>query len=276
MRDSICGSVALLSAFLPLSDLYPQADVADVPSQEIKLPARKGTRKGAPERSFFLIGPERSDNTPEKGYGLVLVLPGGPGTRDFHPFVKRIYKNALGEDWMAAQLIAPAWARSKEIVWPTRANAPKGLETELFVEDVVTHVARRRKLDPSRVLLLTWSSGGPAAYAISLAKRKSVTGFFVAMSVFKPNELPPLREARGEAYYLLHSPEDPVCPYRMAEDAKERLSKAGARVALRTYSGGHGWKGDVYGSLREGFSWLKKHRAPADRQMWPKSRRRPR
>ena len=80
------------------------------------------------------------------------------------------------------------------------------------------------------------------------------------MSVFKPDTLPSLKAAKGQAYYLLHSPQDFI-PMRMPEDAKEKLSKKGAEVELATYAGGHGWKGDVYGNLRRGFEWLEENHA---------------
>jgi hypothetical protein len=42
------------------------------------------------------------------------------------------------------------------------------------------------------------------------------------------------------------------------------LRRAGAKVQLRTYDGGHGWRGDVYGEIRRGIGWLEvNHSAPA-------------
>jgi len=254
------GSAPLLA---PAAESAPEpADIADIPSEEVRL-AAKGAKKGAAEASYFFIGPKKDVKVPEKGYGLLIVLTGGDGGRDFLPFVKRIYKNALGDDWVAAQPIAPAWDRSKEIVWPLRATRGRGpvAATEDVVADVIADAAKRVKVDPARIYLLTWSSGGPAAYAISLEKRKAITGFFIAMSVFKPQDLGPLAEAKGEAYYLLHSPDDQVCPFRMAQDAEKVLPKAGAKVKLVTYEGGHGWRGPVYDWIRDGVAWLDQNHA---------------
>lgn len=280
MRAHRTTAVAFALTLLSVAQAQPlsaQDDVAAIVSEEIELPHRKGTSKEATKRTYFFIGPKTGAEAPKRGYALLLVLPGGAGGRDFHPFVKRIYQNAVGDDWVAAQLVSVPWARSKQLVWPTVRNAPKGrgLETELFIEDVVTDVARRAPLDPRRVFVVAWSSSGPAAYATSLQKRKSVTGFYIAMSVFKPQQLPPLKEARREAYFLLHSPQDQVCPHRMAIDAETRLTKAGARVQLRNYEGGHGWRGNVYGNLREGLGWLDENRSPPDRSVWPRRRLRP-
>jgi hypothetical protein len=65
-------------------------DVADVPSQDL----RAG---GDAQKRYFLIGPAKDAKAPAAGYGLVVILPGGDGSADFHPFVKRIFKNSLPE-----------------------------------------------------------------------------------------------------------------------------------------------------------------------------------
>jgi predicted esterase len=85
------------------------------------------------------------------------------------------------------------------------------------------------------------------------------------MSVFNPKFLPSMKGARGHAYYLYHSPQDRVCPYRMAEQAKTTLAENGAKVSLGTYDGGHGWRGNVYDDIRAGVAWLEKNPGKADR-----------
>jgi predicted esterase len=42
----------------------------------------------------------------------------------------------------------------------------------------------------------------------------------------------------------------------MARSAKEQLCEKGTDVKLETYPGGHGWRGNVFGALRGGVSWL--------------------
>jgi predicted esterase len=188
----------------------------------------------------------------------LIVMPGGDGSADFHPFVRRIYKHALGEDFLIAQPVAVQWHPNQKIVWPTRKNKVAGqrFATEDFVNSVVEDVAAKHKLDRNAIFTLSWSSSGPAAYAIALAKKTPVTGSYIAMSVFKPNDLPPLENGKGRVFYIEHSPEDQVCPFRMAEEAKESLEKAGATVHFNTYDGGHGWLGDVFGRVRSGVDWL--------------------
>ncbi len=115
---------------------------------------------------------------------------------------------------MVAEPVAVKWAKDQQIVWPGRKLPTAGMKfgTEEFIEAVIADVARQHKLDRGRIFTLAWSSSGPAAYAASLQAKRSVTGSFVAMSVFRPDWLPPLEAAKGHAYYLYHSQEDRVCP----------------------------------------------------------------
>ena len=46
----------------------------------------------------------------DEGFKLLLVLPGGDGSADFNPFVRRIHKNALDGSYVVAELVAPAWS----------------------------------------------------------------------------------------------------------------------------------------------------------------------
>jgi predicted esterase len=250
------GILILTAAALAAArgDEDPAADVADIPARELKA-------GGDADKRYFLIGPKKDAKAPAEGYGLVLILPGGDGSADFHPFVKRIYKNALPDGYVAAQPVAVQWTDGQQIVWPTKTNPVDKMKftTEEFVEAVIADAAKNHKIDRKRILTLSWSSSGPAAYAASLRDGSSVTGSLVAMSVFNPKYLPPLKGAKGHAYYLYHSEDDRVCPYRMAEQARDKLTENGAKVRLETYEGGHGWRGDVFGDIRNGVEWLEKN-----------------
>ena len=239
--------------------LAAQDDVADIVSQDLR--AEKDEHK-----RYFLIAPPKDAKAPKKGYGLLVVLPGGDGSANFHPFVKRIYKYAVPEGYLLAQPVAVKWTEKQEIVWPTDKNRVEGMKfsTEEFIDAVIKDVAGKYKLDPGRAFTLTWSSSGPAAYAASLSSDR-ITGSFIAMSVFKPDLLPPLEKAKGHAYFLYHSPDDRVCPYRMARQASRELKKSGARVKLATYEGGHGWRAGLYDHIREGVQWLEKNHAARDK-----------
>jgi predicted esterase len=154
--------------------------------------------------------------------------------------------------------VAFNWTPQQQIVWPTRTNRVDGQQfsTEDFVEAVIRDVAEKHPVDKNSVFTLSWSSSGPAAYAISLAENTPVRGSYIAMSVFKPDTLPRISGARGHAYFLDHSPADQVCPFRMAQAAEKALKENGASVVLNTYDGGHGWHGEIYARVTNGIRWL--------------------
>jgi poly(3-hydroxybutyrate) depolymerase len=246
-------TLALLLA-LSAPPALPQDDVAGVPSVEQKI-------GGDAHQRYFEIGPLEHSKQPKNGYALLVVLPGGDGGEGFLAFVKRIAKNVLDKEWLVAEPVSVKWTDSQTIIWPTGETPVPKMEftTEDFVEAVIADLAKRRKIDPERIFVLAWSSSGPAAYAISLRKKKSPTGFYVAMSVFHPKALPPLEGAKGQAYFIDHSPADATCPFKDAQDAEKTLKEKGAKVKLVTYEGGHGWQGNVFGRMKEGIAWLEKN-----------------
>lgn len=214
---------------------------------------------GDSQKTYFLIGAPESRSA-EK-LGLVILLPGGGGGAAFHPFCKRIYKHALGQKYIAAQPVSVKWTARQRIVWPTKNDRVPGAKftTEQFVEEIIGELRDKFKIDPKRIFTLSWSSSGPAAYEISFQQNSPVTGSYIAMSVFRPKAPGWQQTAKKHAYFIDHSPEDKTCPYRMAKKANQLLSAAGAKVKLNTYSGGHGWHGDVYGRIRYGIAWLEKN-----------------
>jgi predicted esterase len=229
---------------------------------------------GDPRKRYFLYGPRTGLRTgpadagaadrPARGpHPLLLVLPGGDGSADFRPFVTNIWREAAPDDMLVAQLVAPRWSAGQfdAVVWPTEGlgwDAAR-FTTEAFVEAVVDDVAARYDVDRERVWLLAWSSGGPAAYA-SLV-RGPATGAFVAMSVFRPEHVGDLAGAAGTRVHILHSPGDFIA-MNFPERARDMLAAAGATTRLETYSGGHGWHGDVFGMIRRGLRWLGEDEEP--------------
>lgn len=231
--------------------VHAQDDVADVPASELHAEDNK-------HKKYFLIGDTDAARAPRSGFGLLVVLPGGDGSEDFLPFVKRVFKNGLPDGYLVAQLVAVKWKTDQKIVWPTEASRVEGkaFTTEAFIESVIKDVKDRHKINKKRVYTLSWSSSGPAAYAAALQDKTAVRGSFIAMSVFKPKQLPNLERAEGRLFYIYHSPDDRVCPFRMAEDARNRLEGVKAKVRFKRYDGGHGWRGNVFGNIREGIDWL--------------------
>ena len=235
--------------------------VAFAPRQDDP-PAPQDFRIGGDEHKRYLLhGAGKDAKAPAGGWKLLVVMPGGEGNADFAPFVGRIRENALGKDWLVVQIVAPVWAeeQAKKNVWPTKLAPWPKMEfscEELFAA-VLEDVGKRVKLDPKVLVTLAWSSSGTLAYSLALQEKTPVTGTFVAMSVWKPEDLPNLKAAKGRSFYILHSPEDFI-PIRMAEDARDQLAKKGAKVEYATYAGGHGWHGDVYGTIRKGVESLAK------------------
>jgi predicted esterase len=212
---------------------------------------------GNDQMRFFLIGPAAKEE-PKDGYHLLLVLPGGDGGADFQPFVTNILVNALPENYLIAQLVAPQWSTNENrIVWPTQKSRDPKMKftTEAFIDAVVAETSKQKKIDAAYVYALGWSSGGPAVYFAAIRPKTPLVGAFVAMSVFKPAELPPAQNLKGRRFYILHSPQDFIA-MRFPQSARDTLKKAGAETTLQTYEGGHGWQGDMFGMIRAGIDWL--------------------
>ncbi|MFO0945177.1 MAG: hypothetical protein U1D30_04405 [Planctomycetota bacterium] len=247
------ATLTMFSMLLLAMTANARDDAADLPTRDL----RAGDDV---HRHYILHGPQKGKAPPEKGYGLLLVLPGGDGSISFSPFVQAIYANGIPEGYLVAQLVSHPWTPTQKVVWPTKKNnVPQSqFTTEDFVDSVIDDVAKREKIDGDRVFTLSWSSSGPACHAVALSNDK-VKGSFIAMSVFHPRTLPPLTNSKGHAYYLFHSPQDRVCPHRFAEQASRELKTAGAKVQLTNYEGGHGWHGDIFGEIHAGIEWLEQN-----------------
>jgi predicted esterase len=234
----------------------PDSDIRDVPAERLHV-------EGNEKMRYFLIGVDKDKPVPESGYRLVVVMPGGNGDALFHPFIRRMWKYAMKEKgFIIAQPVAVRWTPNQYIVWATERDKLEKQEfsTEKFVESVIADVSKRVKVDPNYVFTFSWSSSGPAAYAIALQEKTAVTGSYILMSVFKPEQLPPLEKAKGRLFAIQHSPDDRVCPFRMAKEAEQQLTEHGAAVKFTEYNGGHGWHGNIYGLIRENLDWLVEQR----------------
>lgn len=249
------GASAAWEAF-PLDRGVPVAgplDVATVPALALRA-------ENDPDKRYLLIGGARAAATPPRGgYRLLVVLPSGAGGADFSPFVRRIARHALGDGYLVAQPIATWDEKQKnEIVWPTRTNPWPGMKfsTEAFVEAVIRDVGRRYPVDARHVFVLGWASGGPPAYALALAEQTPVKGALVAFSIFGPDWLPPLENARHRPFFLLHPTDAPLVPFALAQRAARALRENGGAVELVGYQGGYGWSGDVYAQIRRGVRFL--------------------
>jgi len=219
-------------------------------------------KAGGDEKKRYLVhGPKKDAKEPKGGWKVLYVLPGGDGGENFKGFVKNIRKQVYTDDYIEVQLIAPKWTENQGIVWPTKAVPldEAKFTTEEHFDAVHKEVTKDHKVNPKYVFALGWSSGGPPVYTLALSDKSPITGAYVAMSVFKPKEYPKLANAKGRPFFIDHSPDDKTCPFRMAEDARDTLKKAGAEVEFVTYEGGHGWKGPIWERLKKGREHLEKY-----------------
>lgn len=277
-RSPLPLATLLATAFLGSTALHAQSDekpapevpkdIADVHSYELHAGADANKR-------YFLLGFDPERKAPGEGYKLLLIMPGGGGGADFEYFCRRIWKNALDEDYVVAQLVSKKWTEEQQVVWPTDGLKVAEMEfsTEDFLAAVIEDVETRLPVDRSQIFTLSWSSSGPAAYAAALQKKSRITGSFIAMSVFKPDQLPPLQQGKNRPFFIMHSEGDRVCPMRMARDAEAKLTKAKATVEFHEYEGGHGWSRTIWSDMKKGIAFLEENHAKAMRA--PKAKRVP-
>jgi len=195
------------------------------------------------DQKYFLIE-HKSVSATNHARGLILILPGGPGSADFLPFCANVLTlYGIPDDFVAAELVAPQWSKDENrVVWPSKAfpDPQSKFTTEEFLAAVTKDVCRLRKIDERYIFTLGWSSSGHVLYSDSLYDPK-VRGSIIAMSRFLPDRLGKLDQARGKNYFLYHSPEDQICPFGEAQLAERSLKEQGAKVKLVSYMGGHGW-----------------------------------
>ena len=239
---------------------YPSALIASVLALLLPAAARAGdddllTVKDQPQQKYYLIG--AGGAAKDKPHGLLLVMPGGDGSAEFHPFVKSI-QGSLPDGYLVAQLVAVASKNEKQVVWPTEKlkDQKQTFPTQEFIENVVQAVRAKHKLDDTRIFTLGWSSSGSAAYGSVLTPKSPVKGAVVAMSVFQPGVLPDLAGAKGKRVAILHAKGDKLIPIRIAETAEKRLIEAGAHVQFVEMPGGHGWGDDPLGRIGAAVEWL--------------------
>ncbi len=227
-------------------------DIRDVPSRRIAL-------GGDPNRAYRIVGLQAKQPVPPKGYKLLVVLPGGDGSDDFRWFIRRMKKNAVPNDMLVAQIIAPRWSdwQANNLVWPTRPNPFYGMKfpTEQLIEDVIADVRRQTHLAPDQIYALAWSSSGPAVYTAVASPRSSLRGAFIAMSVFRPAELPAPSALAGKRFFLYHSSHDFI-PIQQAHEAEQFMRAHGAKTQFREYQGTHGWTGNTFEDIHAGLDWL--------------------
>jgi predicted esterase len=274
MRAVSCLLAALVVALaMGCSPQAPDSKAAPEPpkqsAQEWKRPAEiqesiaveRCHAGGNAKQQYFLMR-HRGPVKPANRQGLVVIVPGGPGTAEFLPFGANVLTAlAIPDDFLVAQLVAPQWRPGDDrIVWPSHVFPDEKAEftTEAFLSAVIDEVSKKEAIDERFVFTLGWSSSGHVLYSASTRVPK-VRGAVIAMSRFLPLRYVETDKLKGKAYYLYHSPDDRTCPFAEAELAVKTLQEHGAHAKLVSYKGGHGWQPfTFYGDrIKEGIVWLK-------------------
>ena len=222
-------------------------------------------------KSCWFVLPARDGKVgkPGRPAGLVVLLPGGNGSRDFLPFVENGLCAQLPDDCIGALVTSVKWRPEQEIVWPTATNKVPDMAwtTEQHVRAVVAELEREHTIDPARRCVVAWSSSGPAMYPLLAAADGPFSRAYLAMSIW-PRDLRELGAVKGRRYVLDQSPDDEVTTFAHARAAFEALTKAQAVVRVSTYAGGHGWLDNPLPRFRDGMAWLLSD-APAPVPKWP-------
>ena len=126
-------------------------------------------------------------------------------------------REVLGEDWLVAELVSVKWKPIRNMVWPTKLSPVPKMEftTEEFAADVVADVGQAPQDRQAIRLRARVVVERARDLHLSLAEKPIITGAYVAMAVFHPRELPPLKAAKGRAWFIDHSPEDETVRSRM-------------------------------------------------------------
>lgn len=223
---------------------------------------------GDAKKKYFLRRPEslkQGDSLP-----LVLILPGGNGqAREFLPWLTQLHRES-GRGMVFAVLSAPVWSEDENrVVWVTTNWMSKyknaTFPVERFIGEAVEDLRAKKLFTIEKVLLLGWSSSGPALYSAALEKEKvPYDGYYILSSVFKPEQLE-MKFAKGKKFYLHQGSEDQVTALHFAKRAEKDLKKNGAVVTLEVFQGGHGFAMEnPFESVRKGLDWLLEKRKSSE------------
>ena len=210
-----------------------------------------------PQSCYFLTEPKRQVAA-GRALGLLVVLPGGNGSEEFLPFVAGSLSECAPTAFLCAMLTAPKWAPGQKIVWPTKALPEAGMQypTEDYGRAVIDDVGKRHQLDASKIVLLGWSSSGPAIHEVLASGKSPSQRAYVAMSVWKGKDAAAVAATKGMRIVLDQSRDDKVTPFVQAEQALQMLTAAGATVRMMAHKGDHGWTDAPLPRVTEGLRWL--------------------
>jgi hypothetical protein len=234
---------------------------------QAKSAAVEATLPALPKSLYFVVPAVKP--VAGKPQGLVVVLPGGDGSREFLPWVENALLAQRPDDCIGALITSVKWQPDQEIIWPTDASKVPGMEytTEQYVRAVVAEIEKATPVDPARRVVVAWSSSGPAIHALLATKDSPFHRAYIAMAIW-PQGLGELGHVKGRRYVLDQSPEDQTTIFQHVRTAHAALTKAGAQVRVTTYAGGHGWHDEPLPRIAKGFEWLLSNE-PAPKPEWP-------
>jgi len=243
--------------------------LAAAPAQEAKSAATEHTLAALPNSLYFVVPPRRPPAEGKRG-PLLVVLPGGTGSRDFLPFVENGICGQAPDDCTGVLITAVKWQPDQGIIWPTEKNKVPGMQytTDAYVRAVVAEVEKTQAIDPLQRVVLAWSSSGPAIYPLMVTKDSPFQRAYIAMSIWPGGQLGDLAAVKGRRFFLDQSPEDERTKFFHVREAVPALAKAGAVVRLSVYHGEHGWGEAPLPRIREGLRWLLGDK-PAPKPEWP-------
>lgn len=221
------------------------------------------------DRAPFFVIPPRAEAA--ESLALLVVMPGGPGSRDFLSWVENGILGAAPDDCVGLMMTATKWRDDQRIVWPSAKSKVPGMRytSESHVLAAVAAVRERfPRIADGRIALLAWSSSGPVAYSLLCGKNVPFSRGYVAMSVWRDLSKGEIGAAEGRRFVLEQSPEDTTTTFPHVREAYAALTDAGAIVRLSTYAGGHGWHDRPIPRLRQNLAWLYGDEA-APAPVWP-------
>lgn len=218
----------------------PPGGRADAPPQvsETALALGDGT-----ELRYAISVPDAYDDASRDPRPLVLALhPGGRSEYYGSWFLQTVVEPAL-RSW-GAVMIAPDV--------PDRSWATPMAERSVLA--LVEHVLAQHEIDRERVLVTGFSMGGRGVWHLVARHADVFTGAVVMAG--SPGEAD-VAAMSATPLYLIHSPDDDVVPFGLAEEAYVALSARGHPVELRVLPGaGHYAMGAYVPALRSAGAWI--------------------
>src|SRR5262249_26756589 len=130
----------------------PKAGTEWMPPPEIQdsISVERWYAGGNLKQQYFLMR-HRTPAKPADKYGLVVIVPGGPGTAEFLPFGPNVLTAlAIPDEFLVVQLVAPQWRPGDDrIVWPSHVFPDDKAEftTEAFLSAVIDEVMAKQPID---------------------------------------------------------------------------------------------------------------------------------